>query len=141
MLDESVAVFQEIGLRDRLGRALALLGYAARGLGHLDQAGLHLHKALETAVEGGFVALLMALPATALLLADGGQEERAVELYALASRYPLVANSRWFEDVAGKHIAAVAAALPPEVVTAAQERGRARDLDATVAELLAELGE
>ena len=36
-------------------------------------------------------------------------------------------------------VAAVAATLPPEVVTAAQARGRARDLDATVAELLEEL--
>jgi hypothetical protein len=52
-----------------------------------------------------------------------------------------VANSRWFEDVAGKHIAAVAATLPPEVVAVARERGRARDLEATVAELLAELEE
>lgn len=33
----------------------------------------------------------------------------------------------------------VAATLPPDVVAAAQERGRARDLDATVAELLVEL--
>ncbi len=79
------------------------------------------------------------LPGIALLLADQGEKERAVELYALASRYPLVANSRWFEGVAGKHIAAVAATLPPEVVAAAQERGRARDLEATVAELLIEL--
>jgi hypothetical protein len=52
-----------------------------------------------------------------------------------------VANSRWFEDVAGKHIAAVAATLSPEVVAVARERGRARDLEATVAELLAELEE
>lgn len=34
----------------------------------------------------------------------------------------------------------ITATLPPEVVAAAQERGRARDLDATVAELLEELG-
>jgi hypothetical protein len=33
----------------------------------------------------------------------------------------------------------VAATLPPEVIAAAQERDRARDLEATVAELLAEL--
>jgi len=33
-----------------------------------------------------------------------------------------------------------AATLPPEVVAAAQERGRTRDLDATVEELLVELG-
>jgi hypothetical protein len=60
--------------------------------------------------------------------------------YALASRYPRVANSRWFEDIAGRHLAAVAATLLPDVVSAAQERGRARDLEATVAELLIELG-
>jgi hypothetical protein len=68
-----------------------------------------------------------------------GETERAVELYALASRYPHVAHSRWFEDVAGVHIAAVAAGLPPDAVAAAQERGRARDLWATVEELLDEL--
>ena len=82
---------------------------------------------------------MLALPATALLLADRGEAERAVELYALASRDPFVAHSRWFEDVAGVRIAAVAAALPPDVVAAAQERGRARDLWATARELLAEL--
>jgi hypothetical protein len=75
----------------------------------------------------------------ALLLADQGENERAVELYALASRYPLVAKSRWFADVAGRQIAAVAAALPAGRVAVLQERGRARDLEATAAELLAEL--
>ena len=64
--------------------------------------------------------------------------ERAVELYATASCHGIVANSRWFEDVAGKHIAAAAQSLPPEVVAAAQERGRARDLWETARELLDE---
>jgi hypothetical protein len=32
-------------------------------------------------------------------------------------------------------------ALPPEVVVAAQERGRGRDPNATIAELLAEMSE
>jgi hypothetical protein len=84
-------------------------------------------------------SLATPLPAIALLLADQGEKERALELYALASRAPYVANSRWFEDIAGRYIAAVAASLPPEVVAAAQGRGRARDLDATAEELLAEL--
>jgi len=70
---------------------------------------------------------------------DSDRVESAVELYALASRYPFVANSRWFEDVAGKHIAVAAAALPPDVVASVQERGLARDLETTVKELLAEL--
>ena len=58
-------------------------------------------------------------------------------LYALASRYPLVTNSRWFDDVAGRDISAVAETLPPNVVVAAQDRGRARDLWTTAEELLA----
>ena len=36
------------------------------------------------------------LPAIALLLADQGNTERAVELYALASRYPFVATMVYF---------------------------------------------
>jgi DNA-binding SARP family transcriptional activator len=64
---------------------------------------------------------------------------RWLALYAVASRHPFVANSRWLEDIAGKHIAAVASTLSPDVVAAAQERGRARDLRVTVMELLEEL--
>ena len=71
---------------------------------------------------------------------DQGETELAVELYALASCHPYVANSRWFEQVYGRKIAAVVATLPPEVVAAARERGQARDMEATAAELLAELG-
>jgi hypothetical protein len=58
-----------------------------------------------------------------------------------ASRCPYVANSQWLEDVAGKHIAAAAATLVPDVVSAAQELGRARDLCETAEELLKELGD
>ena len=86
-----------------------------------------------------FTPLVGVLAPIALFLADQGQEERAVEFYTMSSRYPVTTNSRWTELVYGRHIAAVAAALPPEVVAAAQERGRARDLDATIAELLTEL--
>jgi hypothetical protein len=72
-------------------------------------------------------------------LAGEGEIERAVELYARASRYPLVAKSRWFADVAGDTLAEVAAALPAERVAVLEESGRTRDLEATVAELLSEL--
>ena len=67
--------------------------------------------------------------------------ECAVELYAMALRQPFVAHSHWFEDTVGWHVAAAAEALPPEVVAAARERGRARDLWATAHELVAELGQ
>jgi tetratricopeptide (TPR) repeat protein len=119
---------------------LAGLAHAAIGLGRLTEARQYLRKALGNPAEGKLPSERLApVVAAAALLADEGQVERAVELYALASQYPLVSNSRWYEDVAGKHIAALAADLPREVVVAAQERGRARDLGATVKELRAEL--
>jgi hypothetical protein len=125
-----------------LGWGLSVLGYAERGLDQPDRAWQHLVEALRIAAEIKlFRPCLFVLPGIALLLADQGEKERAVELYGLASRYEFVGNSRWFEDVAGRHIAAVAATLTPDVVTAAQERGRARNLDITVAELLTEFGE
>jgi tetratricopeptide (TPR) repeat protein len=139
---ESVTIWHEIGNRTILAWPLTGLGYAARGLGNIPQAQQHLSEALRAIVEiGTFLPLLFALPLAALLLADHGEQVQAVEVYALASRYSNVAKSRWFEDVVGHHIAAVAATLPPDVVAAAQERGQARDLETTAAELLVELGE
>jgi hypothetical protein len=122
--------------------ALACLAIATRGLGDTPGARQHLCHALEIAQESEAVLpLLWALPATALLLAGEGEIERGAELYALASRFALVAKSRWFADVAGNTLAEVAATLPAERVAVLRERGRTRDLEATVAELLVELCE
>jgi ATP/maltotriose-dependent transcriptional regulator MalT len=140
LLQQSAATLDETGERIYLSEALANLGLTAIGLGDLDRAERHLCQAMQFAVQTrATYPLLFALPAVALLRVRRGQSERAIELYALASRYPVVANSRWFEDVAGRHITAAAAALPPDVVAAARERGRARDLWATAKDLLDEL--
>jgi tetratricopeptide (TPR) repeat protein len=127
-------------LRHDLDHLPAVLACALRGLGKFDQAREHLLEALRLVPDTRvFWPLLYSLAIYALLLIDEGETERAVELYALASRYSFVANSRWFEAVAGNHIAAVTATLPTDIVAAAQQRGRARDLDATVKGLLIEL--
>jgi predicted ATPase len=140
LAQEAVTMYRDMDVRLWLGEVLAIQGSVACKLGNVDQVQRYLCEALKVSVDTGtFWPLMLVLPVTALLLVDGGEYERAVELYALASRYPLVANSRWFEDVFGRHIAAIAATLPPEVIAPAQERGRARDMDATVAELLTEL--
>jgi len=140
LLEESAAVYREVGHADDLGLALACLTIAARGLGDMSGARWHLCQALELAVESKAVLpLLWALPAQALLLADEGEIQHAVELYALASRYPLVTRSRWFADVAGNTLAEVAATLPVERGVVLKERGQTRDLEATVAELRTEL--
>lgn len=137
---ESIATYREYDV-DLTIWPRSILAAAERGLGNLIQARHHLAQALQICVQAepcSFYLSLKPLLVTALLLADAGEHARAVELYALASRYPLVSNSRWFERVFGRHIEAVAATLPSEVATAARERGRARDLQATVKELLAD---
>jgi hypothetical protein len=139
-LQESVAVLRAWKAQSYVGWPLALLAGAMRGLNQLPAARAHHCEALQVSADiRDAWTLLYALPVAALLLADGGEAERAVEIYALASRYGFVANSRLWEDIAGRHIAALAAALPPDVAAAAQARGRARDLEATVKELLEDL--
>jgi DNA-binding SARP family transcriptional activator/predicted ATPase len=139
-LQESLLTLKEFAAEPRDVNQRAWLGLAARGLERRDEAWQHLTSALAWAIKHqGFMELMVVLAGIALLMADEGQIERAVELYAQASRHPFVANSRWFEDVAGNQVSTMAATLPAAVVTAARERGHARDLDATVEELLTEL--
>jgi predicted ATPase/DNA-binding CsgD family transcriptional regulator len=121
--------------------ALAGLGHAACRLGQLAPARQYLSEALENAlVVKYYMVVVYALPFVACFLATAGRVERGVEIWQLARSQPLVAHSTWFADVVGRELASLAASLPPEVVEAAGERGRALDLWATAEALLAELG-
>ena len=115
-------ILAELGIGD-LARARAELAAQARRWGEREDV----------------LGRASRLAAGAVWLAGAGQAERAVELYALASTHPHIAASRWWGDVAGRHVGAAAAALPAEVVAAAQERGRGRELHTTLLELLVEL--
>ena len=137
---ESVRRWTEFESWDGTARALAHLAFAAHAQGQLEQSRKNAIDALRMVPSGTRAApLLLCVSMLGLLLADQGRLERAIEFYALASAHPLVANSRWFDDVCGKHIEAVAQALPPELVAEAERRGRSRDLWSTAQELLAEL--
>lgn len=118
------------------------LAVAELRLGHHDRAWACLVDALRTVVGRlvGTTHVMHILPPVALFLAEQGQAGCAVEIYALAQRYAHIANSRWDQDVFGRPLATVAASLPAEEVAEAQERGHARDLEATIRELLIELG-
>ncbi|MCB0112182.1 MAG: hypothetical protein KDE53_39940, partial [Caldilineaceae bacterium] len=97
---------------------------------------------LQLAIEDQvFLPVATVLPSIALFHSQNNAKEQAIELYSLALQYPYVANSVWFDDVVGKPIQAVAETLPPEVVAAAQERGRKRDFWETAAELFAQFSE
>jgi predicted ATPase/DNA-binding SARP family transcriptional activator len=136
-LQEGVVLLRQVKQQVALGFALAMLGGLACHTHHFQQAQEYFVEPLQIALKTRAFFLLHVTSAfIALFLASQGQPERAVEIYTLASCFPYIANSRWFEDVAGRHVAGT---LPPEVVAAARERGKARDLWVTAAELLAEL--
>jgi predicted ATPase/DNA-binding SARP family transcriptional activator len=140
LLQGSVATIRAVAEREMLAWSLAALGRASFGLGNHSEAQQHLYEALEIAVEiGAFIPLLYTMPIVSLLLADQGEVERAIELYSLASQHPFVSNSQLFEDIAGRHIAAVSATLPSDVVKAAKARGQALEMWEAASELLEEL--
>jgi DNA-binding SARP family transcriptional activator len=139
---KSVKQYREINQQEELSLALAILVYTHLGRNQTQQAGRYLCKILQIGIDiHGVYPILYILYAASLILIECGKIEMALEVAALAERYPFVGNSRWFEDLAGLEIARAAETLPREVVTTAQERGRARDLWETAAELLKELSE
>jgi tetratricopeptide (TPR) repeat protein len=140
LLQESIALHRQSGNVGQVGWPLAQLGYAHWLLGDRLRAQAELLEVIQsTARQQVFLPVLFALPAIALMLAEQGRPERAVELYALAWRHPVIANARNFIDSFGRPLEAVVAALPPDIAAAAQARGRALDLWATAATLQAEL--
>jgi hypothetical protein len=79
LLGESVTAFREVGHRENLGFAMAVLGYAARGLGQPPQARQHLNEALQIVADiRAFVPFVLALDRDATvtrLLAELGEHE------------------------------------------------------------------
>jgi hypothetical protein len=78
-----------------------------------------------------------ALAGAADLLSREGKVEKAFELLVLVSEHE--ASWRETKDRAIAFLSELEAELPPEVVSAAKEQGRKRNLAAIVEELLAEL--
>jgi tetratricopeptide (TPR) repeat protein len=138
-LQESVSNYRKVSHLDELGWALGCLGHACHGLGKSLAAEGYLCEALRIGLHiRGALTAGFTLPAIALFSADQGKPDRAVELYALASRIPAVANSKWFDDIYGDHINNIAESLPFDVAAAARTRGAECDLWETATELLQE---
>jgi predicted ATPase len=141
-LEESrraVESFRLGGLQPDLSRALATLALVLRAVGDADSARERFTEAIQLAIEMRSPPVLMySLPSAALLLTDGGDNDQAVAVYSLAMQNPIVANSQWFYDVAGKEIETIAGSLPPDDAEAARARGAGMDLWKTAEELLNE---
>jgi predicted ATPase/DNA-binding SARP family transcriptional activator len=147
-LQKSVDGYADLGQADELATAMGFLGGTLLRSGPPAEAPDEapgearrlLQSALAIAVEArGLYSAVFVMPQVALYLAFQGQVEKAVEIYALIHRYPMVANGQLWADVAGRDIERLAADLPPETVAAAQARGREADLWATATALLEDL--
>jgi tetratricopeptide (TPR) repeat protein len=137
ILKRSIEIHRSIRYQARLKDVVTSEGYAAYGLGQSHEVRRCLVEALQMSLDDRlWFTAIRALPLAALYAISQERAETAVELYALASSVQHIANSSWFEDVAGRHVTAAAQALPAAVVCAAQERGRTRDLWQTIEEVL-----
>jgi predicted ATPase len=137
---EGLALHQKIGYRWGMAWCYRVLGNAACGLRELEAARKYFCQALQATQEVGAMGVaLLTLVGIASLFTAEGEKEQALELLALVFHHQ--ASWQWAKDRAAPVVAQLEAELPPDVVAAAKERGRARDLNATVAELLVELKE
>ena len=138
LLRESVEAFRRSGARADVVRSLTTMGIMTLWQGDHTQARQYLGDAYRLAIKYRqyFISVFTMIGA-ALLDAEEGNGERAVELWARANLVPTIANSRIYQDLYGKRISLLAKSLSREIVVSAEERGRARDLWATVEELYA----
>jgi tetratricopeptide (TPR) repeat protein len=143
LLQQSLDIYQELGQQKEVGKIWGVLGRVAYGLDDIPKVLQYLagtlRFGLKIRVPG--VLRIWAFPLIALLAADIGNYERAVELHTLTLQDPLALNSSMQKDVFGRHITAMTASLSPEELTEAQEQGKALNLWETAAELLAEIEE
>ena len=138
IFQESLSVIEGIDLVGNQEGPLVGLAYNAFRCGDLEAMRGHLLRSLQIAIDTeNFLSRLDIFPAVALYLFGQGEPFFAAEIYTLAAQYDLVANSHWFEDVAGHQFDAAKAGLPAERVTEAERRGKGRDMWATATELLA----
>ena len=136
---ESIAIYDKVTNQD-YSWGFRVLGNAAYGLGDLPEAKRCFHLSLEQAMKTRWMShtLLILVGISKLLVAEG-EKEQALELLALVLYHPF--SWQMTKDYATPLIAELKAKLPSEVVATALERGRARNLETTVQELLVELGE
>jgi len=137
VLEESLALRREMG--DRLGMVIALnsLGGVYREQGRFRKARETLLEALEVGMEiRSHPMMLDTLVELASLFADQGKDERALEILLLPLRHQ--ATEAVTREQARSLLDKLAARLPPEKVSEAEERGRDRDLLAAVRDILRE---
>jgi predicted ATPase/transcriptional regulator with XRE-family HTH domain len=141
---EGVTLAGEIGNLDHKSTCLCYLGAVEAALGEVQSSQGHLMEALKTAyaMQMPSVSPIALLYLGTLLMKEGDaagvtqpvklqKKAKALELFTLVRHHP--ATQQIFKDRAARLQAELEADLPREVVTAAQERGKTRQLVEVVA--------
>ena len=135
--DAAHTIFDPLTHKTLLAEALGPMGAIDGARGDYAAARAHLREALALAWDTpGIATALGVIATTAEVVVDQAQPERAVEIGALVqcdARIYAIDKTR-----VNQLLAELEATLPPELYAAAVERGQALDLEAVVAELLAE---
>jgi tetratricopeptide (TPR) repeat protein len=135
---EALARFQSLGDQNGVGCVFTDLGNVSVALGDHQEARARYHSAMEIGAAAQNVSLcLSVLAGSAALYEPASKAARAVELAALAQSHPRA--DPLTRERAKNLLDELGAKLPPEIFTAAQERGKALDLWISVDELLTEL--
>lgn len=133
-LESSATTFEQLAQITVIAGVSALLLMA-------DLSRARVRQAVNLAREAdSFLAHILTVPAVALYYLEQGEVEKAVELYALASRHRFVTNSAFYEDLVGRTFSEATAALPEDESKAAKARGAQRELAPTIVKLAAEFG-
>jgi tetratricopeptide (TPR) repeat protein len=140
LLQQSLATFQQLGKKFDTVDSLIELGRVALNQGDMQVASGRFSKALHIAKQIALPTLFMrSVLGLAVILLHRRQMERAAQLAGLAMHHPTFDTDvgRSLDDLLPK----LKAALPPDELQAALERGKSLDLDTVVRELLAEFGD
>jgi tetratricopeptide (TPR) repeat protein len=126
----SLHYFQTVGESTWTFNALNGLSRAELALGDRAGAWQHAIQALRLYREGNVLDYFVyqALAVFALLLADKGDIQQALELYGKASSQPNLANSRWFADLHGREIEKAASHMACEEQAELKQAGQSMDL-------------
>ncbi len=132
---EALDLSLEIGDRRLRAALLDNLGEVAYELGDNAQAEHDFSESLKLALEIGAVpSALLTLAGMARLRGRAGHSKQALELLGLTLNHPACDDET--RQRGDPLLAELRASLPPEVVEAALERGRAQSLEAVASEIL-----
>ncbi|MFL7839524.1 MAG: ATP-binding protein [Candidatus Promineifilaceae bacterium] len=130
---KAITAYEACGLIGYAGLAYGLLALAAWRLGDTAKSWFYLQMGLRD--QFVFLGNWLCAPFAAVLLANSGRYEEAVTAYASATNHPMVANSVWYKDVAGRVIQTIESKLDSRAV----ENARRHGLESEPAQMAGEL--